>query len=552
MKGPYGVAAARAVGQDAELMPMFGTVRGPVRNGTAGQLPDAPAHPVRISLFGGFRVERSGVVLPDLAWRRRSAKRLTKLLATNPRHTLHRDQVLEILWPGTDAHSSLNNLAKALHAARRALEPDLSPRATSAYLKLVDEMVVLEAGSVLVDTDEFELLAHRALEEESVGAYDAALAAYGGDLLPEDAGVPWADARRRFLRDMHLRLLVGRAETLDSAGAPGRAAETLRRALQDDPTREDIHRRLMVLYARLGAPEDAVRQFETCRDILRRELDQTPRQETEELYRDLLRGAVPVRTGRPLQGADAPVEIRQLDFAPRGAAPALHTAHSRAKVVIADSDAVIRTAARLALEQDGAFSVTEAASLDELEEMVATTRPGVALVDIGLPPVGGLEAAAAVGIDHKVRVVLWDYSPDSAQILAGLGANVYGFLPKTIEPTALVRALSGVAAGQACLSRELTSDLIEQLVKLARRERSRRLTAALSDREREVLELISEGFANKEVAEKLFISEYTVKRHVHNILAKLGERSRRAAAAAYRDARGAQTALDALESMAVA
>lgn len=67
-----------------------------------------------------------------------------------------------------------------------------------------------------------------------------------------------------------------------------------------------------------------------------------------------------------------------------------------------------------------------------------------------------------------------------------------------------------------------------------------------------MLELIAEGFANREVAEKLFISEYTVKRHVHNILAKLGERSRRAAAAAYRDARGAQNALDALESMAAA
>jgi RNA polymerase sigma factor (sigma-70 family) len=148
--------------------------------------------------------------------------------------------------------------------------------------------------------------------------------------------------------------------------------------------------------------------------------------------------------------------------------------------------------------------------------------------------------------------VLWDYSPDPARILAALRANIFGFLPKTIAPTALARALSGVASGEACLSRELTSDLIEQLARLARRERSRRLTAALSDREREVLELISRGLANRQVAQELYISEYTVKRHVHNILAKLGERSRRAAVAAYRDARGAQDALEALESMAAA
>lgn len=494
------------------------------------------AHLVRISLFGGFRVERSGVVIPDRAWRRRTAKRLAKLLATDPRHAVHRDQVVEILWPGIGARPALNNFAKALHAARRALEPDLSPRATSSYLKLVDEMVVLDAGSVVIDTDEFELLARRALEEESIGAYDAALAAYGGEMLPEDHGVPWADARRNALRDLQLRLLVGRAETLENAGSPRRAAETLRRALQGDPTREDIHRRLMLLYARIGAPEEAVRQFHTCRDLLQG-LQRTPRQETLALYRDLLQGAVTARTGKP-------------QLQPRRRAASFQQA--RAKVVIADSDAVIRTAARLALEQDGKFFVAEAGDLDGLEAVVAATRPDVALVDIGLPPAGGLEAAAAVGLDHEVRVVLWDYTPDPARILAGLRANVYGFLPKTIAPAALVRALSGVAAGEACLSRELTSDLIDQLVKLARRERSRRLTAALSDREREVLELIAEGFANREVAEKLFISEYTVKRHVHNILAKLGERSRRAAAAAYRDARGAQNALDALESMAAA
>jgi DNA-binding NarL/FixJ family response regulator len=213
------------------------------------------------------------------------------------------------------------------------------------------------------------------------------------------------------------------------------------------------------------------------------------------------------------------------------------------KVVIADADPVMRAAVRLALEQDGGFTVVEACDVDELRQAVAADRPEVALVDIGLPPAGGLDAAVAVGGGKPLRVVLWGYSPDPPRILAALRANVYGFLPKTIGPAALSRALSGVAAGEACLSRELTSDLIEQLVKMARRERARRLAAALSDREREVLDLVSRGFANRQVAEKLFISEYTVKRHVHNILAKLGERSRRAAAAAYRDARGAEDAL---------
>jgi DNA-binding NarL/FixJ family response regulator/DNA-binding SARP family transcriptional activator len=497
-------------------------------------------------------------VLPDLAWRRRTAKTLTKLLATQPQHALRREQVVEILWPDYDARSALNNLAKALHAARRALEPELSPRATSTYLKLKDELVSLDVASVSIDVDEFELLAHRALEEESVGAFDAAIAAYGGELLPEDTDAAWARPRRDALRQLYLRLLVGRADALDGDGATGRAAETLRRALQSDPTREDIHRRLMLLYARIGTPEEAVRQFHTCRETLWRELHQVPRRETEALYRDLLRGVGSARgVGHP-PGIEPDTFRRDLERLPQnGERPrrrpsAVIGARERTKVVIADSDPVIRTAARLALDRDGGFTVVEAGDSDELMQTVAASSPHVALVDIGLPPAGGLDAAAAVAVDHQVRVVLWDYSPDPARILAALRANIFGFLPKTIAPTALARALSGVASGEACLSRELTSDLIEQLGKLARRERSRRLTAALSDREREVLELISRGLANRQVAQELYISEYTVKRHVHNILAKLGERSRRAAVAAYRDARGAQDALEALDSMAAA
>lgn len=241
---------------------------------------------------------------------------------------------------------------------------------------------------------------------------------------------------------------------------------------------------------------------------------------------------------------------------PLGADHHVHWAHNRraktkTAVVIADADPVMRTAARFALEQERAFSVLEANDADELRELVAAMRPKVALVDIGLPPDGGLEAAAGLG-DDRLRVVLWGYSPNPARILAALRMNVYGFLPKTIAADALVRALSGVAAGEACLSRELTFDLIEQIAKLARREPSRRLAAALSDREREVIELISHGATNREVAEQLFISEYTVKRHVHNILAKLGERTRQAAIVAYREACGAERALGALESMEAA
>src|SRR5919108_16203 len=102
-------------------------------NGREGGPPGRP--PLRIHLLGGFGVQRPGP-LEVSGWQRRSAKTLTKLLATCPGHALHKEQILEILWPDADVCSALNSLGKALHAARRALEPELAPRSSSAFLRM--------------------------------------------------------------------------------------------------------------------------------------------------------------------------------------------------------------------------------------------------------------------------------------------------------------------------------------------------------------------------------------------------------------------------------
>ena len=203
---------------------------------------------------------------------------------------------------------------------------------------------------------------------------------------------------------------------------------------------------------------------------------------------------------------------------------------------------------RTVLEESSGFEVFEAVNLSGLRSVVASKRPKVALVDIGLPPIGGLEAVEQLGESYPLRVVVWGYSPARDAILAALRPNTYGFLSKTVTPEALVRSLAGVAAGEACLSRALTSGLLEELGRLARREHSRRRMEALSAREREVIELASKGFPNREIAVALYISEFTVKRHIHNILAKLGQPTRRAAAAVFREAQLAQETLEVLET----
>jgi DNA-binding SARP family transcriptional activator len=221
-------------------------------------------------------------------WQRRTAKTLTKLLATVPGHSLHREQILEILWADVDVESALNSFAKALYAARRAFEPGLLPRETSAYLRLTDAVLSLDTEHVVIDADEFQELAESALRQRAVSAYEAALAAYPGELLPEDRYEDWSAERRTALAGLHIRMLLRLAEALESRGEYSQAADRLRAALQQDRTREDIHRRLMRLYAETGSRDQAVRQFQLCREALQQGLDLLPEAETVTLHRDVL------------------------------------------------------------------------------------------------------------------------------------------------------------------------------------------------------------------------------------------------------------------------
>ena len=255
--------------------------------------------PLHVRLLGGFCVERSDVGPAVSDWPRRSAKTLIKLLAVQPGHAMHREQVIDVLWPKVNAESALNSLGKALHVARRALQPALPRRQDSAYLRLADGMLVLNTERVGVDADEFEQLAEDALRSREIAAYDAAFAAYGGELLPEDRYESWCSERRNALAELHIRLLLGMAEVLERRGSYSEAAEQLRDVLQQDPSREAVHRRLMRLYAWMGAPDQAIRQFHSCEAILRQELDLAPQPETISLFDEIFaRRRPPERSGR--------------------------------------------------------------------------------------------------------------------------------------------------------------------------------------------------------------------------------------------------------------
>jgi DNA-binding NarL/FixJ family response regulator len=202
-------------------------------------------------------------------------------------------------------------------------------------------------------------------------------------------------------------------------------------------------------------------------------------------------------------------------------------------VLVADSVSIFRAGVCKYLRANSDFEVIEAADLSEVLLAVADECPDVALVDLDLLPDGGLEAVARVSERCPCRMIVWSCEPSRETVLDAIRAGASGYLDKTISPTGLVRALRGIELGEAPLSRDLVTLMVEALHGREKRREALERASILSAREREVLDLVSRGARNREIADALVISEFTVKRHMQNILKKLGLPSRRAAATLY-------------------
>jgi DNA-binding NarL/FixJ family response regulator len=205
------------------------------------------------------------------------------------------------------------------------------------------------------------------------------------------------------------------------------------------------------------------------------------------------------------------------------------------RLTLADPLTVFRLGVRSFLGEQRDFEMSEAASLAELEQVLRSrVRPDLALVDLDLPPTGAFDALGVLR-GAGISAVVWTHrgrlSPGLVFDLVREGA--VGVLSKEISPSGLVRALRGVTRGEAPLGRDIASLLIDGVRAASTDARAQRAIGTLSGREREVLELVSEGRANKEIAAELCVSVFTVKRHVQNILRKLGVDSRWEAVAEY-------------------
>jgi DNA-binding NarL/FixJ family response regulator len=205
------------------------------------------------------------------------------------------------------------------------------------------------------------------------------------------------------------------------------------------------------------------------------------------------------------------------------------------RVVIADDQALVRAGFRMILEADLSIQVVgEAADGASAVEVVRRLQPDVVLMDVRMPELDGLEATRRIMADGEPspRIIMLTTFDIDEYVYTALRAGASGFLLKDVTPEQLVASVKLVAAGDALLAPSITRRLVERFAAptpaaaSAEASSASAEVASLTAREREVLVLLARGLSNAELAERLIVSEATVKTHVARILGKLGLRDR--------------------------
>jgi DNA-binding NarL/FixJ family response regulator len=200
------------------------------------------------------------------------------------------------------------------------------------------------------------------------------------------------------------------------------------------------------------------------------------------------------------------------------------------RVVVADDEAMVRAGVRAILVTDPQVEVVaEAGDGHQAVEQVRLHRPDVALLDIRMPRLDGLAAAAEIRrLVPGTRVVMLTTFGEDAYVARALANGADGFLLKAGDPRELLAAVHAVADGGAYLAPTVTRQVIAQLTgtPFARGQEARAEVARLTDREREVLALLGHGLSNAEIGRRLHLVEGTVKSYVSAILTQLAARNR--------------------------
>jgi DNA-binding NarL/FixJ family response regulator len=204
------------------------------------------------------------------------------------------------------------------------------------------------------------------------------------------------------------------------------------------------------------------------------------------------------------------------------------------RLLLVDDQRLMRDGLRILLELESDFEVVgEAENGTEALEAYGQLSPDVVLMDIRMPEVDGVEATRRLReADPNSKVIILTTFDDNEYVFEGLRAGALGYLLKDVSGDELADAIRKVAAGGSMIEPSVARKVVAEFARLAppTPEAAEELIEPLSEREIEILKLVSHGLTNREIANKLFLAEGTVKNYVTSILQKIGARDRTQAA----------------------
>jgi two-component system, NarL family, nitrate/nitrite response regulator NarL len=193
------------------------------------------------------------------------------------------------------------------------------------------------------------------------------------------------------------------------------------------------------------------------------------------------------------------------------------------RILVADDHAIFRDGLRKLLEGAADVQIVgEASNGVECTKMLGKLKPDILLLDLRMPEKDGLGVLEEVNFDTtQTRVIVLTAAEDDRDVVRAMRLGARGVVLKQSASDLLLKSIRKVSEGEIWLDNRMTAEVIDAFKKSSE-SGQRREKPLLSDREKEIVQLVAQGFRNREIGEKLFISEQTVKNHLHNIFDKLG------------------------------
>jgi len=250
---------------------------------------------LRIETLGGFRVFRGDSLIEEKEWDRQQPKQLLKAILSRGMTSIPKEILIEDLWPEEKPKRAEDNFKTALQRLRISLEPTLLHELGSSYIHLHDNKILLDSDLCQVDINQFltlikqgDEMVKRGEEKKALSIFIEALEIYKGDFLREDLYSLWADNKREELRNKYIELLYQTAHLHDRQGSFKKAIECYKKVIEVDPLLEESYQKLMMLYSAKGLYNEALKTYEVCKKVLKKQLKTHPDDSMEAIYNKIL------------------------------------------------------------------------------------------------------------------------------------------------------------------------------------------------------------------------------------------------------------------------